>query len=615
MSTMTVDVNPALHNVMWESVFEVYDGVKNEMAALFIFFLTWMAVVYWNRQRSDEGSVRPEPVAKGRRRQSAQEMSRVIMDLCQDQFTRALRFYREMVKQGTDREIIDEAFYTSLVEAAIRVGKADVAEQIIQRMHDNRMLPSVDFLQSVLKLFAARKCFKQCLHVWDLFEPQPNQVIYSCLSLAAAENGNVELSRDFVTMSQKHFKMTTRDYIPLFRSLSRKKDYESAVNDLRNVMKTNVEVENIGFNTVLSICVHAPDVSLIETMISEMRAYEKERNVEVVDIVSYNTLMKAAAKGKDVAKCFSVLAEIQKMKLEPDDVTFSTLLDICINEEELQLASVALQQLCNSGVKMNCVLLTTLMKGFIRSNHVDKAMQLYETMESGSSQVKPDMITYSVLIRAHCDNGNMAVALQILEAMLKRQIPLDDVVFTHLLEGCCNVSNLALAEKLFNDMLAANIQPSIYTMTAMVKVYGKCAQSEKAWELVKGMGSRFNLKPTVVIYTCLISGLLRQKKYQDAYHAFKWMKNTCQPDAQCVCTMISGLADEGMYTELLDVVNESFDLHSVRVPNDVYNHAVAKLCSKDARLVPAAAEVCKKMLAKGLHISTENRSYVGRYLQ
>jgi len=609
MSTMTVDVNP-LHNVMWDSISEVYDGVKNEMAALLIFFLTWMAVLWWNRR--PDVSVRPEPTQKGRRKQSAQEMSQVIMDLCQDQFTRALRFYREMVKQGTDREIIDEAFYTAIVEAAIRVGKADVAEQIIQRMHDNRMLPSVEFLQSVLKLFAARKCFKQCLHVWDLFEPQPDQVVYSCLSLAAAESGNVELSRNFVTMSGKHFKMTTRDYIPLFRALSRKKDYESAVNDLRNVMKSNVEIENIGFNTVLSICVHAPDYTLVETMIKEMREYEKEKGVEVVDIVSYNTLMKAAAKNKDVARCFSALAEIQKMKLEPDDVTFSTLLDICINEEELQLASVALQQLCSSGVKMNCVLLTTLMKGFIRSKHVDKAMQLYQTMESGSSQVKPDMITYSVLIRAHCDNGNMGVALEILEAMLKRQIHLDDVVFTHLLEGCCNVSNVALAEKLFNDMLAANIEPSIYTMTAMVKVYGKCAQSEKAWELVKGMGSRFNLKPSVVIYTCLISGLLRQKKYQDAYHAFKWMKNTCPPDAQCVCTMISGLADEGMYAELLDVVNESFDLQSVRVPNDVYNHAVAKICAYD---VPAAAAVCKKMLERNLQISAENKSRVAQYLQ
>ena len=49
--------------------------------------------------------------------------------------------------------------------------------------------------------------------------------------------------------------------------------------------------------------------------------------------------------------------------------------------------------MCDSGVKMNCVLLTTLMKGFIRSHHLDKAMALFDTMRSAESQVKPDMIT------------------------------------------------------------------------------------------------------------------------------------------------------------------------------------------------------------------------------
>ena len=66
---------------------------------------------------------------------------------------------------------------------------------------------------------------------------------------------------------------------------------------------------------------------------------------------------------------------------------------MCIDEDEHQLASVALDQLCASGLKMNCVraftavprrrrargaqvLLTTLMKGFIRSKRLDLAMNL-----------------------------------------------------------------------------------------------------------------------------------------------------------------------------------------------------------------------------------------------
>merc|ERR1719161_3484883 len=205
-------------------------------------------------------------------------------------------------------------------------------------------------------------------------------------------------------------------------------------------------------------------MEIMDDLMRETKSYEKRRGVQVLDIVSYNTLIKAAAKRGDVQRCFSLLDQIQAAGLDADDVTFSTLLDVCIDREEHELASQALDRMCDSGVKMNCVLLTTLMKGFIRSKHLDKAMALFDTMRSEQSQVKPDMITYSMLIKAQCDALDMGKALQILEDMLQNSCDVDDVVFTHLIEG----------------MLMANIKPSVYTLTAMVKVYGKCGVSEKA---------------------------------------------------------------------------------------------------------------------------------------
>merc|ERR1719478_1254430 len=138
---------------------------------------------------------------------------------------------------------------------------------------------------------------------------------------------------------------------------------------------------------------------------------------------------------------------------------------------------------------MNCIAMTTLMKGFVRSRRRDKAMELYESMKQNSSQVKPDMITYSMLIKAHCDGQDMHTALSILE-----------------------------------DMRAADIKPSIYTLNAMVKVYGKCGQTEKAVEMVVRMQEQYSLTPSVVIYTCLVSGLLRVKKYAEAWAQFEKMR-------------------------------------------------------------------------------------------
>merc|ERR1740130_925537 len=139
--------------------------------------------------------------------------------------------------------------------------------------------------------------------------------------------------------------------------------------------------------------------------------------------------MKALARAGDVEGCFKLLEQFAQSGIEPDDVSFSTLLDVCIDADEHQLASVALERMQSAGVQMNCVVMTTLMKGFVRSGRLDKAMQLYDSMRAVSSTVKPDMITHSMLIKAHCDTHDMVSALKILEDMLESQCSVDDVVF------------------------------------------------------------------------------------------------------------------------------------------------------------------------------------------
>merc|ERR1719440_1526539 len=140
---------------------------------------------------------------------------------------------------------------------------------------------------------------------------------------------------------------------------------------------------------------------MMDELMRETKEYEQKRGVQVLDIVSYNTLIKAAAKRGDVHRCFALLDQIQAAGLDADDVTFSTLLDCCIDREEHELASQALDRMCDSGVKMNCVLLTTLMKGFIRSHHLDKAMALFDTMRSADPWVKMNCVLLTTLFRLH----------------------------------------------------------------------------------------------------------------------------------------------------------------------------------------------------------------------
>jgi len=61
------------------------------------------------------------------------------------------------------------------------------------------------------------------------------------------------------------------------------------------------------------------------------------------------------------------------------------------------------------------------------------------------SETKPDLITYSTLIKGFCKNKNIDDAFKILNEMKFNKIEADEVLFNSLLDGCFKSNELDLA--------------------------------------------------------------------------------------------------------------------------------------------------------------------------
>merc|ERR1719160_2040752 len=103
------------------------------------------------------------------------------------------------------------------------------------------------------------------------------------------------------------------------------------------------------------------------------------------------------------------------------------------------------------GCEMNTVLYTTMIKGFVKSRDAVKALQVYEEMRQ--QQVKPDTMTFSLVLKALCDAGRMEQALMLFQTICDEGHKPDEIIFNNLLSGCIVCKNLALGEKLLHDMV------------------------------------------------------------------------------------------------------------------------------------------------------------------
>jgi len=241
-------------------------------------------------------------------------------------------------------------------------------------------------------------------------------------------------------------------------------------------------------------------------------------------------------------------------------------------------------------------------KILLRVEKLGKAMEIYQAIKISKGS-RPSIVTYSMLIKALVDARDLERALLVVEDMSSAGVQPDEIVFSHLLDGCRLVGNHSLGERLFGDMLAAGVQPTEYTLTMMVKLHGRCSAHEKAYKLVESWEGRFGMKPSVIHYTCVMSGCLRGKAYGLAWAAYLLMeKNGVTPDEMLMSTLIPAMVQSHAYDRVLHLARRALQSpRGIRVPTATLNAALAQM-QLDVGAEEQAKELKQLMQAAGVTV-------------
>merc|ERR1719499_694193 len=202
---------------------------------------------------------------------------------------------------------------------------------------------------------------------------------------------------------------------------------------------------------------------------------------------------------------------------------------------------------------------------------------------------RPDIVTYSVLIKALVDQHDLDRALRLVEDMKAAGQSPDDIIVTHLLEGCRHACNHALGKRLFADMLASGVKPSEFTLVTMLKLHGRCGAHKEAYELVAGWCGQHGLSPSVIHYTCPMSGCLRTKSYDQAWAAYELMcSNGVVPDGTAITTLLPGMVAAQQWDKVLALARQALKAPKpVAVPPETLNNALSQMLADVGNIAQA----------------------------
>lgn len=174
----------------------------------------------------------------------------------------------------------------------------------------------------------------------------------------------------------------------------------------------NVKIDSHVLNTVMGICAAAGMPNEVEQLLAEAEADVSEPGL--TDVVSYNTLMKAHALSGDYHDVVKVLERMLVRGLEPNAITYNSLIDAAAREGEAIVAWEFYHDMvmCGfAGDKYTCSILIKTLSQNPTGDRISKCLDLLHEVAT-TCDLKLRSRLYHNMIEAALRMGNSTVLIR-----------------------------------------------------------------------------------------------------------------------------------------------------------------------------------------------------------
>merc|ERR1719359_2791315 len=182
-----------------------------------------------------------------------------------------------------------------------------------------------------------------------------------------------------------------------------------------------------------------------------------------------------------------------------------------------------------------------------------------EMKESG---IDPNVITYSTMLKGHCQAGDIQTAFSILEDMkTNTKLKPDEIMFNSLLDGCALNNLVQEGMKLLAQMENEGVKPSNFTLSILVKMMNRSRKLDEAFNIVTRITEQYRFKPNVHVYTNLIQACVSNRQLQRGVDTLLQMvKERIQPDNRTYTVLVRGCLSANSLEQAVGILRAGLGL-------------------------------------------------------
>ncbi|WRX26427.1 Pentatricopeptide repeat - like 10 [Theobroma cacao] len=193
-------------------------------------------------------------------------------------------------------------------------------------------------------------------------------------------------------------------------------------------------------------------------------------------------------------KCdpLSVVDTLEKKGLEPDVITFNTLLDGLFSKGRIADGEKIWGLMEEKNVVPNVRTYNSKLRGLVYEKEIVKAVELWEEMENKG--IKPDVYSYNAMIKGYCNAGNIEQVKKWYTELKKSGISPDRVTYVTLVSFLCKKSEFEMAVELCKESLDRRVTAGAAMFQTVIGGLVKESRVDEAIQLVELGKSRLHYK-------------------------------------------------------------------------------------------------------------------------
>jgi len=414
-------------------------------------------------------------------------------------------------------------------------------------------------------------------------------------SASASRSVRVRAASPPVSERKEKEEVDVSKHVAMMRARSREQDLEGAMQVFRKLQSSGVQLTSLVYNALLDSCVQCGKVNVALQHFNEMK------ELGFVDVVSYNTLLKAYLKIGQIHKARSLLKEMAENDIQANQVTYNEMLNALVSTKDRKEMWALVREMNAIGMKPNSVTCSIILKSLTAHSATDDVRQAMALIDN--LQEDMDEVLFASVVEACVRVGQLDLLSSKLQqyASFGGLAGLTAPTYGSMIKAYGRARDIERVRELWGEMRRHHVTPTSITLGCMVDALVRNSLPDEAFDLVRGIRDESEYADILntVIYSTLLKGFAQSRQPGRVQDVFEEMK---QMGIACNTVSYNTMLDANAMTGRMDRADELFrEMQASGVSPDVITYSTLVKGYCQAGDIDRGYQVLNEMVANGVH--------------